>query len=796
MIYPENIEAKLGFDQVRQMIKSNCLSDLGEQFADKMVFLSDGRMLGKLLEQTDEFKKMVESGDVFPSSNFINISKHLEGIKAEGSHLTSGEMFEVYLALKTIGDCLHFFKEKSAIHQRLYELTEKIELDPEISKSIGSKLDDRGHIKDNASESLMQIRSSISRLDRSVRKTIDSILRKARKDGHTPDDAQVSVRDGRLVIPVAAENKRRVKGVVQDESATGQTVFIEPTEIIEINNETSELHYGERREIVKILSRLADMIRPSIPGLLKANQFLGTIDFIRAKAKFSITINASLPGIASEPGIRLTQARHPLLQLRHKELSKDVVPLDAQLSNDNRILVISGPNAGGKSVSLKTIGLVQYMLQCGLLVPAAENSKMYLFERLFIDIGDEQSIENDLSTYSSHLQSMRYFLEQADDKTLFLIDEFGTGTEPQFGGAIAEAVLDQLNNQGAFGVVTTHYANLKKFAEKTSGLINGAMRFDVDGMKPLYELSIGKPGSSFALEIARNIGFPKNVIDKAKSIVGYSHVKFESLINQLEFEKNRFKEKSEEIGKKEKWFEKEVGDYRDLKEALDSEKSQIIVAAKSEAKRIISESNKLVEQTIRQIKEAKADKDKTRQIRQNLEEHKQKFEKPETPNKPKTKPKAIVEDGVPVIGDSVRIIGQDTVGELIKMKGKKAEVEMGSIKSLVDINRLEKMGASEAKSYNKAGNARSLNYNRRAADFSPSLDLRGNRAEEAVSKLDAFIDEALLLGINELRIIHGKGNGILREVIRNYLRDYSYIKSIADEHVEHGGAGVSVVRLE
>ncbi|MDA0196951.1 MAG: endonuclease MutS2 [Bacteroidetes bacterium] len=794
MIYPENIELKLGFDQVRQMVKDNCLSDLGVHFADKMQFLSDAKQLSKLLLQNHEFRNMLLSGDTFPSSNFINISNHLEAIKAAGSHLPEEPMFEVYLALKTIGECLHFFKEKSTVYEQLHKLSETIEFDAANASLIGSKFDDRGQLKDNASENLMSIRTSISKLDRSVRKTIESILRKTREANYSADDAQVSIRDGRLVIPVAAENKRRVKGVVQDESATGQTVYIEPTEIIEINNEISELHYAERREIIKILTKLADCIRPSIPTLLKANRFLGTIDFIRAKAKLSIAIDACLPQISPNPGIKLRNARHPLLQLRNKELGKDVVPLDVHLSVEHRILVISGPNAGGKSVSLKTIGLIQYMFQCGLLIPAAEDSEIYLFQQLFIDIGDEQSIENDLSTYSSHLQGMRFFLENANTRTLFLIDEFGTGTEPQFGGAIAEAVLDQLNSQSAFGVVTTHYANLKKFAEKNPGIINGAMRFDVDGMKPLYQLTIGKPGSSFALEIARSIGFPKEVIDKAKNLVGYSHVKFESLINQLEFEKNKFKEKSEELSKKEKWLEKEVMDYRDLKEALEDEKSEVISSAKSEAKRIVSESNKLVEQTIREIKEVKADKEKTRQIRKNLQDHKEKIETLRPKKEKKHVPK--VTPGIPLPGDSVRIKGQDSIGELVKIKGKKAEVLMGSIKSLVDISRLEKVGGHEPKSYNKISTVKGVNYQKRAAAFSPSLDLRGNRAEEAVAKLDSFIDEALLLGINELRIIHGKGNGILREVIRNYLRDYNYIKSIADESVEQGGAGVSVVTLE
>lgn len=702
-------------------------------------------------------------------------------------------MYEVGLALGTIISCVKFLRENEEVYPNLYELSASIDFDTSLNQKITTKFEPTGVFKGNASVELLSIRNEIHKQDHRLRKTIEGILKKARDNGYSPRDGQVSIREGRLVIPVLAENKRRIKGVVQDESATGQTVFIEPTEVIEVNNEIRELYYQERRAIIKILVELSNLLRPSIPVLLKANQFLGTIDFIRAKAKLAIEINAVLPELSPDDTHELVNARHPLLFIYHKKIGKTVVPLNCSLSSNQRILVISGPNAGGKSVSLKTTGLLQYMLQCGLLISVEESSKMKIFQKLFIDIGDEQSLENDLSTYSSHLRNLKYFLDEANKKTLFLIDEFGTGTEPQFGGSIAEVILDQLNQQGSYGVVTTHYSNLKKMAEKSQGIVNAAMRFDTGKLAPLYQLDIGKPGSSFALEIAGSIGLNKPLIEKAKKLVGYSHVNFDKLVNQLEFEKRQYQEKLESISKKQEWLETEHKDYKDLKEDLENERKTILNAAKKEAEGLLSSANRRIEQTIKEIKEAKADKEKTRQARQELNQHRNKVS---LSTEKKRSLQSPVAPAPPIVGDQVRIIGQESVGELIRIKGKKAEVMMGSIKSLVDVENIEKAVHAENKSYDRNARVKGLNYDQRAADFKSNLDLRGNRASEAVSKLDSFIDDALLLGIGELRIIHGKGDGVLREVIRNYLRDYDYIKSIKDEHVDQGGAGVSVITLD
>ena len=793
MIHPKNIEYKIGFDQVRELLKVKCDSDLGRANVDKIQFISKQALIEKLLLQTEDFRKILTSRETFPSSNYVDLDSYLNNIQYEGSYLEEEEMFQLALTLETILLCLDFFSKNASKYPHLQLLASAVTIESALPKLISGKFEFNGKLKDSASKELSDIRISIGKKEKDLRKLIDSIFRKSRENGYSPKDGQVTLREGRLVIPVHVESKRKIKGVVQDESATGQTAFIEPAEVIEVNNELRELVYQERRAIIKILTELSDRIRPSIPALLKANQFLGIIDFIRAKARLAIDIDAALPElVSSNDQHQLVTARHPLLYLLNKKLGKDVVPLDITFKRDERIIVISGPNAGGKSVSLKTVGLLQYMVQCGLLIPASESSQVSIFNKLFVDIGDEQSIENDLSTYSSHLQNLKTLLDNADTKTLFLIDEFGSGTEPQFGGSIAEVILLQLLHQRAYGIVTTHYSNLKKLAEKTKGIVNAAMRFDVDNLSPLYQLDIGKPGSSFALEIAASIGLNKKLIDRAKSLVGHSHVKFEKLVGELESEKTKYQELIASNSKKQKWLDGESKDYQDLKQHLENERLSIIKSAKDEARHIIAEANRKIEQTIKDIKESRANKERTRQSRENLAQHQKRLS---TQKNKKARVLVKKVNEVPSVGDKVRIKGQESVGDLIKVKGKKAEVMLGSIKSLVNLENLEKVAVSENKSYNKSDKARRIAYERKAADFKANLDLRGQRAAEVTSKLDAFIDEALLLGIDELRIIHGKGDGILREVVRNYLKTYDQIESITDEHVELGGAGVSVVKL-
>ena len=793
MIYPDTIELKLGFSRIRELLKERCLSNLGESFVQRVQFLTNSRQIEQLLAQTEDFRRILISEESFPSANYLDISHSLEKIKIAGSFLGQQEMYDVGMAMNTVLACIKFFQIKGEDYPHLHKLSAVVDFDQGISQEILIKFDEKANIKDNASKELMNIRAALAKHDKNLRKIVDGLLRKAKEDGYSPGDGQVSVRDGRLVIPVMAESKRRIRGVVQDESATGHTAYVEPTQAIEINNEISDLRYKERREIIKILTALSDIVRPEIPALLKANHFLGMIDFIRAKGKLAIDLECCKPALSKDNHHQLVKARHPLLMINHLQLGKPVVPLNCELSKEGRILVISGPNAGGKSVSLKTVGLLQYMFQCGLLLPVAESSTLKVFKQLFIDIGDEQSIENDLSTYSSHLKNLRHFVEHANQNTLFLIDEFGTGTEPQFGGSIAEVILDKLNRLTAYGIVTTHYTNLKKMADAHEGIINGAMRFDVEKLNPQYILDIGKPGSSFALEIAGSIGLPKELIQKAKKLVGHSQVKFEELVNQLEFEKNQYKEKLADVTKKEKLFDREQQDYQDLKEHLEEEKKSIINRAKREADQLINEANKEIERVIKGIKESKADKDRTRKLRKELTTHQEQVKPKKEENK-----RRYGENTSPAelrVGDKVKIKGQESVGELVAMKGKKAEVMLGAIKSLVEISKLEPLKTSEKITYNRSGKVKGIDYVKKAANFSPNIDLRGNRAEEVVSKLDSLIDEAILLGVDELRIIHGKGNGVLREVVRNYLRDYSQVERIEDEHVEQGGAGVSIVKL-
>ncbi|MFT6893002.1 MAG: DNA mismatch repair protein MutS2, partial [Algoriphagus sp.] len=612
--------------------------------------------------------------------------------------------------------------------------------------------------------------------------------------GLTPEDAQMTVRSGRLVIPVAAENKRKLRGFIHDESATGQTVFMEPEEALDINNEIRDLEYMERREIIKILTQLTDRLRPAIPALRKATNFLGLMDFIRAKAKFAQKTNSARPEITKERQLIWRNARHPLLEIALKAQGKKVVPLQIKLSGHERLLVISGPNAGGKSVTLKTVALLQYMLQCGLLIPVEPDSKSSLFDNFFIDIGDEQNLENDLSTYSSHLMSMKYFSNFSDRKTILFIDEFGTGTEPQFGGAIAEAILLALNKLGAYGVLTTHYGNLKQVASKNQGLVNGAMRYDVDKLEPMYQLEIGKPGSSFALEIASKIGISKDILAYAKSQIGEDRVRYDRLLTQLENEKNQYRELLSEVHSKDHLLKTRLQEYKELKETLESTKKKYIQEAKEEAKLLLDQANKKIESTIRQIKEGKAEKESTKLVRQELEAFKEKVK----PEKIKVKtPLIVVLPGEIKVGDWVRLKDNGAIGEVLHLKSKEVEISIGELKSNVKLSRLERISQGEVKKEKKAIGVRgNFNTNEKMMDFSMNLDLRGKRGEEILSLIQTFIDEGYMLGIKDLRIVHGKGNGILRDLTRNFLKDMSQVRHMEDEHADRGGAGVTLVTLK
>lgn len=795
MLYPSNLEQKINFLKIKDLLKDECTSPLGKEYVDRMAFSSDYNLVTKLLDQTEEFRRIIISAEMFPSSHFTNLTPYLEKAKLEGAFLDQEDFFEVKGALETLKGCISFFQKHGEFYPVLTQLLGLlIDLDLGLLKAIDTIIDEKGKIRSNASKELQLIRAQIIYEEGRLRKVMDRIFKEARAKGLTPEDASMTIRGGRLVIPVAAENKRKLRGFIHDESATGQTVFMEPEEALDINNEIRDLEYMERREIIKILTQLTDRIRPAIPALRKATNFLGLIDFIRAKAKFAQKTESAKPEIIKERILSWTGARHPLLEMALKTQGKKVTPLNVKLGGHERLLVISGPNAGGKSVALKTVALLQYMLQCGLLIPVHPDSKSSLFDNFFIDIGDEQNLENDLSTYSSHLLSMKHFTQFANRKTILFIDEFGTGTEPQFGGAIAEAILLSLNKLGAFGVLTTHYGNLKQVANKNQGLVNGAMRYDVDRLEPLYQLEIGKPGSSFALEIASKIGISKEILEYAKVNIGEERVRYDRLLTQLENEKNQYSVLLAEAKSKEKLLKTRLQEYNQMKETLELTKKRYIQEAKLEAKALLDQTNKKIESAIREIKEGKAEKEVTKQIRKELEVFKEEVK----PEKVAIKdPEIEVIGGKIAEGDWVRLKDNGAIAEVLKIKNNEAELAMGELKSNVKISRLEKISNTQVKKEVKAIASRGgYNTNEKMMDFSYNLDLRGKRGEEILPLIQTFIDEGHMLGVKDLRIVHGKGDGILREITRNLLKHMNPVKKMEDEHADRGGAGVTLVTLK
>ena len=795
MLFPTNLEQKINFVKVKDLLKAECTSSLGQDYVDKVSFSSDYQLVQRLLDQTDEFRQILISGEVFPSSNFTNLGPFLEKAKLEGAFLDQEEFYEVKLALQTLRGCISFFQKWGESYPTLSALLGLLlDLDLNLLKTIDQIIDEKGKIRSNASKELQLIRSQLIYEEGRLRKVMERIFKEARAKGLTPDDAAMTIRGGRMVIPVAAENKRKLRGFIHDESATGQTVFMEPEEALDINNEIRDLEYMEKREIIRILTKLTDQLRPSIPALRKATNFLGLMDFIRAKARFAQKTESSKPELVRERTLQWTRARHPILEMALKGQGKSIVPLNVKLGGHERLLVISGPNAGGKSVTLKTVALLQYMLQCGLLIPVHPDSKSSLFDNFFIDIGDEQNLENDLSTYSSHLLSMKHFTQFANKKTILFIDEFGTGTEPQFGGAIAESILLALNKLGAFGVITTHYGNLKQVANKNQGLVNGAMRYDVERLEPIYQLEIGKPGSSFALEIASKIGLSKEILSYAKDHIGEERVRYDRLLTQLENEKNQYAGLLKEVKDKDKLLQTRLKEYNQLKETLELTKKRYIQEAKLEAKSLLDQTNKKIESVIREIKEGKAEKEVTKQVRQELEVFKEEIKPEKTVIKD---PEIQVIGGQIEAGDWVRLKDNGAVAEVISIKNKDVEISIGDLKSNVKLSRLEKISKTEVKKELKAVERRgNYNTNEKMMDYSSNLDLRGKRGEEILPLIQTFIDEGHMLGVKNLRIVHGKGDGILREVTRNLLRTMPQVGKMEDEHADRGGAGVTLVTMK
>jgi DNA mismatch repair protein MutS2 len=805
VIFPVNFEQKIGFDTIRQMLSDACLSEPGRIFVDEIKPAYTLKNITHLLGQTEELRQILLFEPHFPSQDYIDMSPELKRISTEGSYIEPDALLDFKLSLNTIKALLAFAQSGSEHdYPLLRELSSDIFIENDILVRINQIVNEKGLIRDDASAELSRVRKAIFSKQGTIQSRISKSLAAAKREGWAQNNAEIVIRNGRLVFPLPAVNKRKIKGFIHDESATGQTVYIEPTEIFDINNEIRELEYAEKREIIRILVSFADFLRPSIADLLRAYQFLGRVDFIRAKAKIAIEIGGILPLLTSKPSVNWLDARHPLLFLSHRVQKKIVEPLNIILNTEERILIISGPNAGGKSVCLKTVGLLQYLAQCGLLVPMRETSEVGVFKDIFIDIGDEQSLENDLSTYSSHLLNMKIMLEKATEESLFLIDEFGTGTEPQVGGAIAETILSKLNSKKVFGVVTTHYANLKLLAGKENGIVNGAMLFDTRQMRPLFKLVIGKPGSSFAFEIAHNIGLPDEIIQSASEKIGTSQLDFDRQLEELENEKFELLKKEKQLRAADELLSGLITKYEDLNSQLSEKKKQILTDAHHEASRIVGESNTLIEKTIREIKQTQASKEVTKKLREEIKRQAEKLTEFPLPLAAKLKTeiaeKPTQDEKHLLPGDFVTIETSTSVGKLIHIDNDKAEVQFGSATVKVSLNKLVRSTKSSRK--NETENTRHYSHNNlindlnaRMANFRLTLDVRGKRSEEALSLVQHYIDEAVLLNMDEVHILHGKGNGILRTMIQQFLRETPEVQKAYDEEPERGGTGITVVSL-
>lgn len=837
MIYPQNFEQKIGFDQIRQLLKNKCLSTLGEERVDDMAFSDNYTDINRWLEQVMEFVRIIQEEDSFPDQYFFDVRTSLKRIRVEGLYMDEQELFDLRRSLETIRDIVRFLQqsdddeeytdeEGNSPYPALKELAGDILVFPQLITRINNILDKFGKIKDNASAELLRIRRELSATTGSISRSLNAILRTAQSEGYVDKDVTPTMRDGRLVIPVAPGMKRKIKGIVHDESATGKTVFIEPAEVVEANNRIRELEGEERREIIRILTEFSSVIRPQIPALLQSYEFLAEIDFIRAKALLGLEFKAGKPSFEDRQILDWFDAIHPLLQLSLAKHGKKVIPLEIELTPQQRILLISGPNAGGKSVCLKTVGLLQYMLQCGLLVPMHERSHAGVFSHIFIDIGDEQSIEDDLSTYSSHLTNMKVMMKSCNEKSLILIDEFGGGTEPQIGGAIAEAVLKRFNLKQTFGVITTHYQNLKHFAESHEGVVNGAMLYDRHEMRALFQLQIGNPGSSFAVEIARKIGLPEEVIADASEIVGSEYIQSDKYLQDIVRDKRYWETKRQNIRKREKQMEETIARYEKDIEELERSRKEILKKAKEAAEQLLQESNAKIENTIRTIKEAQAEKEMTRLARQELADFKEQVadiekqsmeekiarkmdklrEKQERKKEKKAQQQKAPAQPTPVIkpiaeDDYVRIKGQTSVGQVLEINGKNAVVMFGLMKTNVKLDRLERTEAPQQnKALTKATTFVSSETQERMYEkklnFKQDIDVRGMRGDEAIQAVTYFIDDAILVGVSRVRILHGTGTGILRTLIRQYLATVPGVAHFQDEHVQFGGAGITVVDLK
>ncbi len=848
MVYPQNIEDKLGFGKVRDMVRGATLCPLGARRVDDMQFLTDRRALQHELSLLDEMKRLIEqAAQPLPTDCFFDLTPALKRVRVAGTFMETDELYDLMRSLRTIEALVRYLNPKPGEEVRtadasqggvaaqdfvarfplLHSMAQGVVTFPDIVRKIDQTLTPTGEIRDNASPQLAEIRREMQRNLSSIGRLLNGILRNAQAEGYVDKDTTPTMRDGRLVIPIPPSSKRRLRGIVHDESATGKTLYVEPAEVVEANNRIRELEGEERQEIIRILSSIANLIRPDIDNLLESYDFLGEIDFLRAKVRFAHEIDGIVPRLSEQNITDWVQARHPLLYLRYKQLDRTVVPLDILLDHKKqRIVLISGPNAGGKSVCLETLGLVQYMLQHGLPVPMKDNSEVAVFDHIFIDIGDEQSIDNDLSTYSSHLQNMKFMLRNAhgyrrahgeftgSGGTLVLVDEFGSGTEPQIGGAIAQAILSKLNEQQVNGVITTHFTNLKLFADETPGIVNGAMLYDRGEMRPLFRLEVGRPGSSFALEIAHKIGLPRDVIDNAKEIVGSDYVNMDKYLQDISRDKRYWEQKRQKVHQQEKELEQKSQEYDEKTRELKTKRQEVMQQARDEANQLMQQANARIEKTIRDIKQAQAEKEATRKIREEHERFKQKrLQEP----KPVVPPSVVEQQGDPNAvavsasdtlqpGDYVRLKGQQTVGEVLSVNGRQVQVAFGMIKSMVDFARLEKVSRNQLKKEQNYTNGMGALLkdsetpvevmSSRRSSFKQQLDVRGMRADEALQAVMYYMDDAILLSVSQVRILHGTGTGALRQAIRQYLSTLPGIKDFHDEHVQFGGSGITVVELD
>lgn len=785
MIYPDDFEIRLGFDQIRHRIRQYCLGDLGRKKVSGISFLSDKGLIESYLFQNLEAKQILDRGDEVPVEPYDDPEIWFQTAAIVDNFLEGSDFLKIGSALKIVQTANDFLQKNQTTYPALFRLSVPVNSEKKMLDEIQQKIDDDGDVKDNASHELSRIRKRLREEERKIRRIADQIMQQALEQGWVAEGSNPTIRDGRLVIPIAVEHKRKIKGYIVAQSSTGQTVYLEPGEVMEANNDLRDLELEERKEIIRILQELTSLLRQYIPELENGYRLLAALDFNRAKAKYSQDIEATLPVIEKSPTLQWKSARHPLLLLSLKG-KRRLIPLTVELPKHSRFLLVSGPNAGGKSVCLKTVGLIQYMFQCGLLVPLQEDSVMGIFQKIFLDIGDQQSIENDLSTYSSHLHNMDFFIRQSGEETLVLMDELGSGTDPNFGGGIAQAVLEQLVKNKVWGFATTHYYNLKVFASNFSGMRNAAMLFDTEHLLPLFQLAIGQPGSSFALEIARKTGLSTETLAAAERIIGKELTGLETLIKQVAEEKQQLSEKDKDIRQREAQLSLALARYEDLAGKLESQKKDILNKAKVEASTLLQETNREIERTIRHIRENKADKHETRKVRQGLKEMERKVKPPASSPPLQLEPL--------VVGDKVRMVGGEGTGTLLEVKGKTAIVQFGELRSTVKTERLVKSSMITA---NKMGRpvVKGVEMHQRQSEFSSVLDIRGKRVEEVLPLLVRFMDDAVLLSQSEVKILHGKGEGVLRKVVRDYLKTLKSVANFHDEHADRGGDGMTLVTL-